>query len=246
MKIKYFFLFFSMIIFGCINTDNAGTDKETPLKLNHRKQLKCHFISAIERQCVNAGMLDVKNLDSSIIVAIQYATDTNYWGINLYGTFNKAFLQPEIADKLVKANRLLKKQNPDYSIIVFDAARPASVQQRMWDSLKIPLSQKAKFVADPVRGSLHNYGCAVDVSIVNDKGILLDMGTKFDSPERLAYPIYEEFFLASGKLSKAQVDNRKLLRDVMKSTGFTSVTTEWWHFNGTSLQNAKRRFQIIQ
>jgi zinc D-Ala-D-Ala dipeptidase len=232
-----------MIVSGCgklpaLNEVNA-------MKALNRKHSDRFHITAIEQSCINNGLINIADLDSSIFVKIIYSTDSNVMHYDAYGDFGKAYLQKDVALKVVNANKLLKKQNSNYSLIIYDAARPLSVQQRLWDSVKMPEYKKINFIANPATGSLHNYGCAVDLSIVNEKGIPLDMGTNYDSSEDLAYPMYEDRFCSEGKLSKEQIENRKLLRNVMRLAGFSPTVTEWWHFNATSLQNAKSRYNAI-
>lgn len=101
---------------------------------------------------------------------------------------------------------------------VFDGLRPREVQQRLWDRVKG--TEKQSYVADPQKGSVHNYGFAVDLSLQDEQGKEVDMGTPFDSFEPLAQPKLEERFLREGKLSPTHVDHRRLLRDVMESAGF--------------------------
>jgi D-alanyl-D-alanine dipeptidase len=101
-------------------------------------------------------------------------------------------------------------------------------------------------VANPVQGSIHNYGSAVDLTIATAEGTPLDMGTKYDFFGELAYPKKENYFLKIGKLSKQQIANRQLLRSVMKAAGYMPIDYEWWHFNAMSRQTAKATYRIIQ
>jgi L,D-peptidoglycan transpeptidase YkuD (ErfK/YbiS/YcfS/YnhG family) len=105
---------------------------------------------------------------------------------------------------------------------------------------------KEEYVADPEKGSLHNFGAAVDLSIVDQDGNLLDMGTPFDYFGELAQPSYEDRFLKDGTLTKKQVENRRLLRKVMQEAGFQTIPDEWWHFHAFSLEEVKRRFAIVE
>ena len=177
-----------------------------------------------------AGFIDVLTLDSSIAVHMKYATSDNITGKNLYKDFSKCYLHPEAARKLRKAQQQLKFLDSTLSIVVFDAVRPVSIQLRLWNECNLSEEQRRNFLSEPGRFSLHNFGMAVDCGLINDKGELIDMGTGFDFPGELAYPILENKFLAQGKLSKEQVDNRMLLREVMVKAGFVSNDYEWWHF----------------
>jgi len=165
--------------------------------------------------------------------------------MNMYGHLDQAYLQNDVAVKLAKAQKLLKDSLPNYSLIILDATRPVSIQQLMWDNIKVPTKQKSKYLSNPKYGSLHNYGAAVDVSIVDANGKLLDMATPFDSFEKLAYPFYQEQYYKSGKLSKKQYQNRRLLQSLMKEAGFMGITTEWWHYNSCYRKEAKKWYPRV-
>jgi len=154
-------------------------------------------------------------------------------------------LQKEVAEKLVNASTDLISIFPSYRIVVLDAARPLSLQKLMWNETQIPNDLKEKYIANPLYGSLHNYGAAVDVTISDTLGNLLDMGTKFDSFDNLAYPSYEQENLKSGKLKPQQINNRLILRSVMKLAGFSPIATEWWHFNSCTREYAKKNYKLI-
>lgn len=242
--LKYLFVFVFVFTLSNCNSKSSSTLKQGKAYVERTIGKRLH-ITALEQTCINNGLIDVTKLDSTIIVKMAYATDSNFMHVDMYGDFDKAYLQKAIAEKLVLANKSLKQQKPGYTIIVYDAARPLAVQQLMWNSLSGPDYEKEKFVANPAKGSLHNFGCAVDLSIVDDKGNVLDMGTPYDFSGELAYPIYEEKFLKSGKLTQQQYDNRKLLYTVMKKAGFSPIDSEWWHFMGSSLEKAKAKYKII-
>ncbi|QJR20836.1 hypothetical protein BREVNS_0086 [Brevinematales bacterium NS] len=106
-------------------------------------------------------------------------------------------------------------------------------------------TEKAIYVANPAIGSLHNYGVAVDVSLLNEKGEELDMGTPVDYFGELAEPRYEKRFLAEGKLTREQVSHRLLLREVMREAGFQDIATEWWHFQLCGREEAKKKYEIL-
>ena len=145
---------------------------------------------------------------------------------------------------LVKAQRLLRQKHPGYSLIVYDAARPMSVQQQMWNVVKG--TKRQRYVSNPARGGgMHNYGLAVDISIIDAKGHPLDMGTPFDHLGPLSGITNEASFVKSGKLTAAQRNNRLLLRRVMKSAGFKPLPSEWWHFNYCSRSYAKAHYKPI-
>jgi D-alanyl-D-alanine dipeptidase len=177
-------------------------------------------------------------------ILLKYATNDNFMGFNMYGSFNKAFLHKDAAKKFRKAIRLLRKEKPGWSFIVFDALRPRSVQWIMWDKVKD--TKDRRYVMDAAKGSVHNYGFALDISLLDEKGKEVDMGTKYDTFSDLAEPQYEEKFLKEGKLTQQQVDNRLILRRVMEQAGFVHIPNEWWHFDGLPREELQKRYQIIE
>ncbi|SEI72989.1 D-alanyl-D-alanine dipeptidase [Dyadobacter sp. SG02] len=202
----------------------------------------------IEQKMIERGLVDVQKADPKILVELKYSTTDNFIGRDVYGELTRAYLQPEMARRLAKANALLQKEKPGYRLLVYDAARPNSAQYDLWDALdhlKIPARSKTQYVADPRIGSNHNFGCAIDLTVVDEKGIPLDMGTKFDFFGPLAYPRSEQEMLKKGKLTVKQVENRQLLRKVMTQVGFKVNTTEWWHFDGMSKAQARAKYGMI-
>jgi zinc D-Ala-D-Ala dipeptidase len=204
--------------------------------------------SETEQKMADLGLINVQKLDASILVELKYATTDNFLKKNVYGDLTHAYLQPEMARKLVKASNYLKLAQQGYRLLVYDAARPNSAQYALWDALdvlKIPASRKTMYVADPKIGSNHNFGCAVDLTVVDEKGKPLDMGTAFDFFGPLAYPRLEQEMLKSGKLTSRQLANRQILRSAMVKAGFTVNTTEWWHFDGMSKKQATAKYGMI-
>ncbi len=200
----------------------------------------------IEQRIIDAGLIDIKKVDSSIVVDLKYSTCDNFLFMDVYGAFNKCYLQPDVAEKLKMAQQFLKAKFPYYSLIVYDAVRPRSIQYTMWDTIAVPLKERSKYVSNPKYGSLHNFGAAVDISIIDKSGYVLDMGTSYDYFGELAYPREEERMIKEGKLSKVQWLNRELLRSVMIQAGFTGITTEWWHFNSCYRQQAYTKYRIVE
>ncbi|WP_199851658.1 M15 family metallopeptidase [Brumimicrobium mesophilum] len=204
--------------------------------------------SDLEKRMIKAGLVDIQSVDSSLKVDVKYATTDNFMDKVLYDGYDKVYLQPIVAERLSKAQKALQKIDSTLTLLVFDGTRPRSVQQEMWDALdSIPFNDRVKFVSNPVNGSIHNYGCAVDLTIINKySGGWLDMGAEYDDLRKIAYPRHEAKFLASGELTQLQVDNRKLLRKVMRAGGFWVIETEWWHFNAFSRTKANEMFEIVE
>jgi D-alanyl-D-alanine dipeptidase len=205
------------------------------------------FYSALEQQLLDSGLVDLQKLDSAIAVDLRYSTTDNFMKMDLYGDFTHAFLQPDIAERFLKAQEELRKRHPGYSLIIYDATRPMHIQRRMWDTLDMPARERQKYLSNPAHGgSLHNYGAAVDVSILDDQGVPLDMGTPYDYFGEKAHPVLEKAMLDSGELSLQQVHNRQLLREVMRKGGFWGIQTEWWHFNACTRDSAMVRYRLVE
>ena len=198
----------------------------------------------LERELEKRGLVDVCLLDSTIQVRLMYARSDNFVGKVLYQDLNRAYLLPETARALVKAQRALKRLHPDYSLCVYDATRPMSVQQQMWNA--VAGTSRKNYVSNPANGGgLHNYGLAVDVSIVDVHGDSIPMGTRVDHLGKEAHIDDESQRVACGKLSQEAYRNRLLLRRVMREAGFKTLRSEWWHFNFKSRAEAKASYQPV-
>ncbi|MBC9811495.1 M15 family metallopeptidase [Crocinitomicaceae bacterium CZZ-1] len=196
---------------------------------------------------MSLNLVDVQSVDSTILVDLKYASDDNFMQRQLYFTITKLYLQKDVAQRLAACQQYLQSIHPGYRLLVYDGVRPVEVQQRMWDALDtIPVAQRGKFVSNPKNHSVHNYGAAVDVTIVDEYKQPLDMGAGYDDIRKIAYPSMENEFLASGELQPHQVENRKLLRKVMRNQGFINIPSEWWHFNAYSRNEVKRRYKVVE
>jgi D-alanyl-D-alanine dipeptidase len=191
-------------------------------------------------------LVDIRTLDSSVQVSLRYADTSNFTHVNLYDGLRKAYMTCDLAIKLCNAQHHLKRHDSTLSLLVLDAARPLHIQQFMWDSLNLDREFKRKYLTPPEMASLHNYGCALDVTLVDSAACPLKMGTEFDAFGRLSEPRFEQEFLASGQLDSVEVKNRKLLRHVMATAGLKGIVTEWWHFSLCSRQEATERFKLIR
>ncbi|MES2679097.1 MAG: M15 family metallopeptidase [Bacteroidota bacterium] len=189
----------------------------------------------------------IRSLDSSIQVNLMYAGTSNFMGVNFYDGLRQAYFPCEVALGLCRAQYYLKLVNPGFSLLVLDAARPLHIQQMMWDSLKMPDDRKFNYLSPPYETSLHNYGCAADVTIVElSTGLQVDMGSDFDTFEKISQPAFEQKFLGNGELSREAYENRRLLRWAMKRGGFASIASEWWHFGYGNKTLAATKFKLIK
>jgi len=164
-------------------------------------------------------LVELTALDPGIKLDIRYATDRNFVGRPVYPEA-RAFLQRPAAEALVRAHRALREKG--YGVLVFDGYRPWAVTKLFWDLT--PPAQR-EFVADPRKGSKHNRGCAVDLSLYDlATGREVEMPSAYDEMSPRAYPRY-----AGG--TPAPRERRDLLRAAMEREGFTVEPNEWWHFN---------------
>ncbi len=172
-----------------------------------------------------ADLVELKTLDDTIKLDIRYATANNFVGRPVYPEA-RAFLQRPAAKALLKVHHKLKKQG--FGLVIFDGYRPWAITKLFWE---VTPDDKRKFVANPDKGSKHNRGCAVDLSIYDLKtGELLDMPSGYDEFTERASPDYK-----GG--TALQTQNRELLRKLMESVGFTVNPNEWWHFDYKNWQD---------
>ncbi len=160
--------------------------------------------------------LEVGYLDPSIPNDLRYATANNFVGDTMYDC-GRCFMRPEAAKAVVEVHRQLKEMGYG-GLKMFDCYRPRPYQQRLWDKVPDP-----RYVTPPSKGSMHGRGLAVDLTILDQEGNELDMGTDFDFFGREAYHIYKH------ENDTVQA-NRDLLKGIMTDNGFKHITTEWWHY----------------
>ncbi|MDR2886297.1 MAG: M15 family metallopeptidase [Rikenellaceae bacterium] len=191
-----------------------------------------------------AGLVDVTTIDSTLQVRLMYATADNFVGRNMYGTLREAYLHPEFARMLAAAQADLRRTYPDYSLLVLDAARPMSAQRTMFRL--VAGTPKNIYVANPAKGGgRHNYGAAVDVTILDASGRELDMGTKVDHFGPEAHVGLEAELVRQGKITAAAAANRALLRGIMTRAGFSGVKYEWWHFHKYSVAQLQQKYTLL-
>jgi zinc D-Ala-D-Ala dipeptidase len=192
-----------------------------------------------------AGDPEFRHLSSiaGIAVDLRYATADNFTGRDLYSPYDCAWLHVDAAAALERVVAWLREQRPGCTALVLDALRPQRVQQQLWDALAG--SGLQMYLADPALGSIHSYGMALDITLLDEHGRELDMGTGFDDMTELSHPKLEEGFLRTGALSEAQVANRRLLREAMCQAGFVGINTEWWHFDCGDRKLVRQTFRRV-
>lgn len=225
--------------------ERAGAPADTTAAAQDMADADLQGLTPTERRMAEAGMVDVLTLDSSLHVSLMYSRADNFTGRTLYRDLSRAFLHPEAARALVAAQRALRRERPDLSLIVYDAARPMAIQAEMYRVVEG--TDQAIYVSNPAHGGgLHNYGLAVDLSLCDAAtGDTLPMGTVIDYMGPAAHTDAEEALVADGRMSAEALSNRRLLRRVMATGGYRVLRTEWWHFNLRSRAEARRRYAVI-
>jgi len=217
-------------------SDDSKNSTEDNIELN----------DSIEKIFLSIDLVDITSMNLNIKVDLRYASSNNFMHTVLYDTLRSAYFQIEVAERLSKCQEFLDSIRPGYSLLIFDGVRPQQVQQEMWDALdSIPIRRRGEFVSNPALGSVHNFGAAVDLTIIDRNGKELDMGAGYDDFREIAFPKLEAQFLKSGELTQNQVNNRRLLRRVMTSQKFINIPSEWWHFNAFSRVTTSHKFQML-
>ena len=180
---------------------------------------------------------------AGIAVDLRYATPMNFIGEDMYSPHDCGWLHRDAADALRLAVDALAARRGDVRLQVLDALRPQRVQERMWAALAgTPLTQ---YLANPLRGSIHSFGMAVDVTLADANGRELDMGTAFDDLSERSHPALEAGHLARGELTDAHISNRMLLREAMNAAGWRGINSEWWHFDAGDREQIRSSYLRI-
>ena len=159
---------------------------------------------------------EISQTDSGIALDLRYGTNNNFVHEKMYEC-GRCFLRPSIAKALLDIQESVTKKG--YRLKLFDCYRPLTVQQRLWDKLPDP-----RYVMRPEKGSMHNRGMAVDLTLIDSNGVELDMGTPFDSFDRKSHH-------DAKNLPTDVMENRTFLKALMEKADFKSIRTEWWHYS---------------
>ena len=202
--------------------------------------------SDIEKSLERIGLQNVAEEIPGVEVYMVYATPYNVMGRVLYEELDEAYLVPEAMEKLRKANELLRKKRLDLHLVVYDAARPRSIQEQMWKVVEN--TELQDFVANPNKsgGGAHNYGVAVDVTLVDCTGHPIPMGSEYDYFGDRSRVDLEAKLIENGEINLRELKNRQLLREIMTEAGWLVEPSEWWHFNAMPLTEASQKLSVIK
>lgn len=212
MRWPYYLL---LLALGCTG---VGESKEGRAKLGELPLLQkmLPVIAADTLPPLEDGWVDLIKLDSSVGLDIRYATTQNFVGEKMYPCA-RCILRTRVANALIEVQRNLQVHG--MRLKVFDCYRPWSIQSALWQ--KMP---DARYVTRPEKGSMHNRGAAVDLTLMDEQGNELDMGTEYDFFGEEAYHTFTDH-------SELILAQRKLLRELMAEAGFKHIRTEWWHYS---------------
>ena len=180
---------------------------------------------------------------AGIAVDLRYATPDNFAGRDLYSPFDCAWLHRDAAAALEQAVAWLAVERPGSTVLVLDALRPQRVQQALWDALDGTGLQD--YLAEPARGSIHSFGMALDITVLDEHGVELDLGTGFDDLTERSQPRFETAMLAQHQLTGQHIANRQLLRAMMAQAGFVGIQSEWWHYDCGDRDLVRATFQRV-
>ncbi len=197
---------------GC---KNWAKDPKNPFGLEVITTTEDYLKSIAEDE--NNRLIDLEKYIPGIVVDIRYADTNNFTHKKIY-TQPRAFLRKPAADSLLKIQKILNEKG--IGLKIYDAYRPYAATLYFYE-----VYHDTTFVAAPWKGSIHNRGCAVDLSLINlSTGEELQMPTPFDEFSEIASHNYKD-------LDSAKLANRALLLNVMTNNGFTMYEHEWWHYN---------------
>jgi D-alanyl-D-alanine dipeptidase len=177
---------------------------------------KSSVILDIKKENDSNAFVNLKNYSSDFVFDMKYATADNFLKEKVYPC-DECFLRVKTVKALLEANKSFIEKG--FKIKLYDCYRPRAIQKKMWR-----IVPDANFVANPKKGSIHNRGGAVDISLVDSLGVEVDMGTRFDFFGEEASHNYQN-------LSDEILSNRRFLKEIMIQHNFKSFDSEWWHYN---------------
>jgi len=185
-------------------------------KSSYLDSKKSPVLLDITKETDDNAFINLKNYSNDFVFDMKYATTDNFLKEKVYPC-DECFLKVKTVKSLLEANKAFLEKG--YRIKLYDCYRPRDIQKMMWK-----IVPNANYVANPKKGSIHNKGGAVDISLVDSLGKELNMGTKFDFFGEEASHNYQNF-------SEEILTNRKFLKEIMLQHNFKSFDSEWWHYN---------------
>ncbi|MFN3754079.1 M15 family metallopeptidase [Flavobacterium sp.] len=177
---------------------------------------KSSVLLDINKETDENAFVNLKNYSNDFVYDMKYATSDNFLKEKVYPC-GECFLRVKTVKSLLEANKTFLEKG--FKIKLYDCYRPIAIQKKMWKIVPNPT-----YVANPKKGSIHNKGGAVDITLVDSLGVELNMGTKFDFFGEEASHNYPN-------LSEEIIANRKFLKEIMLQHNFKSFDSEWWHYN---------------
>lgn len=202
MKKIIFLVFGAVLLVSCKSTQLSSA--------------KSSQLLDISKENDSNAFVNLRNYSNDFVFEMKYATTDNFLKEKVYPC-DECFLRVKTVRALLAANKDFLEKG--YHIKIYDCYRPKAIQKKMWK-----IVPDANFVANPKKGSIHNRGGAVDISLVDANGVELDMGTKFDFFGKEASHNFRD-------LPAETLANRKLLKEIMLQHNFKSFDSEWWHYN---------------
>jgi D-alanyl-D-alanine dipeptidase len=218
---KYIFFLLMVAFCTCCKPKKEPAQVETDLNSEDNTQVGKK--KGIKELDYDVGLWKEITAEDGALLDIRYATDNNFTKKQIYSC-GRCFLRPEMAARI----KTLQKDILDrygMRLKLFDCYRPRPAQQKLWD-----IVPDDKYVTPPSKGSMHNRGLAVDVTLVGKNGEELDMGTAYDFFGPEAHVTYK-------KLPEEVLKNRKILTKMMEIHGLKGIETEWWHFSLKTVQS---------
>ena len=217
-----FFLLFLLSILACRQTNNSTSVPTSP-SIDSSSIVAVDPDPVVEMEIPEPPAIDydtslwleLSSLDNSLQIDLKYATTDNFVAEKMYEC-GRCFLRPNVAQAVVRIQQQLQEKG--FGLKLLDCYRPRPIQQKLWDKVPNP-----SYVTPPKKGSMHNRGRAVDLTLTDAEGKELDMGTAFDFFGPRAHHTYTQ-------LPDSILQRRLLLKGIMEKNGFRSIRTEWWHY----------------
>ena len=223
---KYFFFLFVLLFVSCSskriivssnksiisNIDSKVFEKKIEANFKHSNEV----LNVSSQEVNDTTFVNLKNYSNKFLLDMKYATSDNFLKTKVYDCA-ECYLRFKTVRMLINANDDFLEKG--YRIKLFDCYRPLNIQKKMWKIVSNP-----EYVADPSKGSIHNRGGAVDITLVDKDDKELYMGTDFDYFGVEASHNFKN-------LTEEVIFNRKMLKEIMIKNNFKPFDSEWWHYN---------------